>query len=336
MSSLLIKQARIASWILAGLGVLAVLHLHLLPTLLAGLLVFHLVHLLAPRLQRHFASERARLVALFLLAALVVGGVTAAVIGALAFFKGDSGNIALLLGKMAQILEDARSTLPAWIVDLLPENNDSLRAASIDWLREHAAELRSIGKEAGLTLAHILIGMIIGAMISLQQASATTRRGPLASALIERTSCFADAFRRIVFAQVRISALNTALTATYLALALPLFGIHLPLTKTLIAITFIVGLLPVIGNLVSNTIIVIVSLAHSSQIAVFSLLFLVVVHKLEYFLNARIVGSQINARAWELLVAMLVMEAMFGLPGVVAAPIVYAWIKRELENAGWL
>lgn len=336
MSSPLIKQARIASWILAGLGVLAILLLHLVPTLLAGLLVFHLVHLLAPRLQRHFASERARLVALFLLASLVVGAVTAAVIGTLAFFKGDTGNIALLFGKMAQILEDARSTLPSWIVDRLPENNDGLRVASIDWLRQHAAELRSIGKEAALILAHILIGMIIGAMISLQQALPNTPRGPLTRALIERTSCFADAFRRIVFAQVRISAFNTVLTATYLALVLPLFGIHLPLTKTLIAVTFIAGLLPVVGNLISNTIIVIVSLAHSSHMALFSLLFLVVVHKLEYFLNARIVGGQINARAWELLIAMLVMEALFGLPGVAVAPIVYAWIKRELENAGWL
>ena len=121
--------------------------------------------------------------------------------------------------------------------------------------------------------------MIIGAMISLQQALPNTPRGPLTRALIERASCFADAFRRIVFAQVRISALNTVLTAIYLALALPLFGIHLPLTKTLIAVTFIAGLLPVVGNLISNTIIVIVSLAHSSQTALFSLLFLVVVHK---------------------------------------------------------
>lgn len=336
MNSILLKQARIASWILAGVGVFGILYIHLLPSLLAGLLVFQLVHLLAPRLQRHFASERARLVALFLLAALVVGAVTALVIAALAFFKGDSGHMALLLGKMAQILEDARTTLPAWIVGLLPENNDSLQAVSIAWLREHAAELRSIGKEAGITLAQILIGMIIGAMISLRQTSATGSQGPLTRALIERTSCFADAFRRIVFAQVRISALNTALTASYLVLALPLFGVHLPLTKTLIAITFIVGLLPVVGNLISNTIIVVVSLSHSSHIALFSLLFLVAVHKLEYFLNARIVGGQINARAWELLIAMLVMEAMFGLPGVVAAPIVYAWIKRELENAGWL
>ena len=30
------------------------------------------------------------------------------------------------------------------------------------------------------------------------------------------------------------------------------------------------------------------------------------------------------------------MEALFGLPGVVAAPIVYAWIKRELLAAGLL
>lgn len=336
MNTDLIKQTRIASWILAGLGLLAVLQLHLLPTLLAGLLVFQLVHLLAPRLQRHFASKRSQLVAVFLLASLVVGAVTIAVIATLAFFKGDSGNIGLLFAKMAQILEDARSTLPSWIVDRLPENNDGMRATSIEWLREHAAELRNIGKEAGLALAHVLIGMIIGAMISLQQVCTSTPRGPLASALIERTSCFADAFRRIVFAQVRISALNTLLTASYLILALPLFDIHLPLSKTLIAITFIAGLLPVIGNLISNTVIVIVSLAHSPHTALLSLLFLVVVHKLEYFLNARIVGGQINAKAWELLIAMLLMEALFGLPGVVAAPIIYAWLKRELDNAGLL
>jgi predicted PurR-regulated permease PerM len=47
-------------------------------------------------------------------------------------------------------------------------------------------------------------------------------------------------------------------------------------------------------------------------------------------LNARIIGGQIEARAWELLLAMLAMEAAFGLPGVIAAPIFYAYLKREL------
>ena len=94
------------------------------------------------------------------------------------------------------------------------------------------------------------------------------------------------------------------------------------------------GLLPMIGNLVSNAVIVIVSLAHSPHVAMGSLAFLVVVHKFEYFLNARIVGERISAQSWELLLAMLVMEAAFGLPGVIAAPIYYACLKQELIDAG--
>jgi predicted PurR-regulated permease PerM len=171
-------------------------------------------------------------------------------------------------------------------------------------------------------------------MLALREATATHVMAPLAVALTERARRLAEAFRRIVFAQVRISAINTTFTGIYLAILLPMLGIHLPLTKTLIAITFVVGLLPVIGNLISNSVIVIVSLAHSPQVAVASLAFLVVIHKLEYFLNARIVGSQIAARAWELLLAMLTMEAAFGLPGVIAAPIYYAYLKAELRDAG--
>jgi predicted PurR-regulated permease PerM len=98
----------------------------------------------------------------------------------------------------------------------------------------------------------------------------------------------------------------------------------------LIAVTFIAGLLPVIGNLISNTAIVVVSLSVSPVLAVSSLLFLIAIHKLEYFVNAHVMGTQIRARAWELLVAMLVMEAVFGIAGLVAAPIYYAYLKNEL------
>ena len=120
----------------------------------------------------------------------------------------------------------------------------------------------------------------------------------------------------MVFAQVRISVINTAFTAVYLGLALPFFDVHLPLMKTMMLITFVAGLLPVVGNLISNTVILIASLGVSVYVAFASLVFLIVIHKLEYFLNARIIGSRIHARPWELLIAMLVMEAAFGLPGV--------------------
>jgi predicted PurR-regulated permease PerM len=57
-----------------------------------------------------------------------------------------------------------------------------------------------------------------------------------------------------------------------------------------------------------------------------------VIHKLEYLLNARIIGGQIRASPWEILAAMLVMEAGFGVPGLVAAPIFYAYLKDELTS----
>jgi predicted PurR-regulated permease PerM len=155
--------------------------------------------------------------------------------------------------------------------------------------------------------------------------------GPLAAALGLRAQRLAEAFHNIVFAQIKISLLNTVFTAIFLLGVLPLLGIHVPLAKTLVVITFIVGLLPVIGNLISNTAITIAGLSISLGVGIAALGFLILIHKLEYFLNARIVGGQIRARAWELLVAMLLMEAAFGLPGLIAGPIYYAYLKSELE-----
>jgi len=188
----------------------------------------------------------------------------------------------------------------------------------------------TLTREVGHVIVHMLIGMVIGAMVSLREADRSSSGGPLVVALSERARRLGDAFRNVVFAQVRISALNTAFTAAYLLVALPIAGIHLPYAKTLVVVTFIAGLLPVVGNLISNTVIVIVSLSQSLTLAVASLAFLVVIHKAEYFLNARIVGARIHAKAWELLVAMLVMEAAFGIAGLVAAPIYYAYLKDEL------
>ena len=150
----------------------------------------------------------------------------------------------------------------------------------------------------------------------------------------ERTDRFSRSFRRVVFAQVWIAAVNSALTGLYLIVALPLMGVNLPLTKTLIAVTFVCGLLPVLGNLISNTIIVVVSLSNSLIVAIGSLTYLVVIHKLEYFLNARIIGARIRAKAWEMLIAMMLMEAAFGLAGLIAAPIYYAYLKDELQEKG--
>ena len=259
---------------------------------------------------------------------------TFAILGAIVFFRSDAGNLSALLGRMAEIIDGSRTMLPGWIVDEMPEDPQDLKESIGEWFRAHAADVRSIGTEAGRVLAHTVIGMVLGAMIALHEAFPLETDRPLARELAERIARLGDAFRRVVFAQVKISLINTLLTGVYLAGILPAFGVNLPFKKTLIVLTFIVGLLPVVGNLISNVVIVVVSLSVSVTVAISSLVFLIVIHKLEYFLNARIVGRRTECRAWELLLAMLVMEAAFGISGVVAAPIFYTYLKAELSDRG--
>ena len=63
-----------------------------------------------------------------------------------------------------------------------------------------------------------------------------------------------------------------------------------------------------------------------------ALLYLIFIHKLEYFINAKIIGTKIHAASWEVLLAMLVFESFFGLAGLIVAPIFYAYIKLELKK----
>lgn len=322
----------IAAWVIAACLLILTLYLHILPALLAGLLVYELVHVIASGLPLRRGPDK--LMAVALLAGVVVAVLTLAMFGIIAFLQSDTGSFAKLLQKLAEIIEGSRGKLPSWLVGALPGDAASLQAAITQWLRENSSELRIFGGEVGRAIVFILIGMVIGAMVALREGLPAQEGGPLARALTGRATRLGDAFRLVVFAQVRISALNAIFTAIYLLIILPLLGINLPFAKTLVAITFITGLLPVVGNLISNTIIVVVSLNVSLQVAIGSLVFLVLVHKLEYFLNARIVGHRICAKAWEILVAMLLMEAAFGIGGLIAAPIYYAYLKDELAARG--
>jgi predicted PurR-regulated permease PerM len=321
--------------ILTGIALFLVLRLHLLSALLAGLLTHELVRLLAPLVEKRLTSKSARLVALAALSVLTVTLLILSTVGIFAFFKSDTGNLQALLDKIDHILTDARTKLPLWIVDNLPTNVDALKSVAGGWVDEHSKEIQQAGKEVMHFFVRGLVGMVIGALISLHaDRPEVSQMRPFAAALLLRVSRLAHAFRQIIFAQVKISGLNTIFTAIFLVGVFPAFGVHLPLTKTLIAITFLAGLLPVIGNLISNTLIFVVGLSLSIYVALVALVFLVVIHKLEYFLNARIVGTRIRARAWELLLAMLVLEVAFGIAGLIAAPIYYAYIKNELSDAG--
>ena len=61
--------------------------------------------------------------------------------------------------------------------------------------------------------------------------------------------------------------------------------------------------------------------------------FLILIHKAEYVINAKVVGQRTHMGVWELLSVMFVAEAIFGAAGLVAAPLFYAYLKKELFAA---
>ena len=325
-----------AAWVIAALVLIFILWRHLLPALLAGLLIHELVYMLAPYIMQFARIKRrpAKMAVVAFLTVVVMTLVALLLITIIHFFSSGQENLPGLLNKMAEIIETSRSSMPLWVAEYIPADIDDLKEQIVEWLHSHAGEIQAITKETGRVVLHILIGMIIGAMVALYEAKGEVNKGLLARALGERAALLAQSFRQVVFAQVRIAAINTIFTTLYLAVILPLFGIKLPYLLTMILLTFLFGLLPVIGNIVSNTVIVVVSMSHSLVIAGGSLAFLVIIHKLEYFLNAKIIGLRIQTRAWEILLSMLWLESAFGVAGVIAAPVYYAYLKKELRKNG--
>jgi predicted PurR-regulated permease PerM len=327
-----VSRADIVAWLLAAVVLALIIKLHLLSALLAGLLVYKLVDVLTPWFRvRALGRDGARVLAVTLIASAVIAALIGAGIGIVTLMRNSGESVPLLMQKMAQIIEDMRAILPAGLQGYVPENGETLQRAIAEWLRSNAGSLQLAGRGISRSLVHVLMGMIIGALLSMQKAASPAERRPLTEEIARHAARLVTAFQRVVFAQFWISMINTLFTWLYLGVVLPAFGVDLPLVKILVLLTFIVGLLPIIGNLISNTAIVVVCLSQGVPVAVASLVYLVVVHKLEYFLNARIIGSHIKARAWELLIAMLVMEAAFGITGLIAAPIFYAYFKEELR-----
>jgi len=137
---------------------------------------------------------------------------------------------------------------------------------------------------------------------------------------------FYENFEKVMSAQVIISGINTVLTSAFV------YASSLPYAAIVIVLTFLCGLLPVIGNIISNTVIVGIAFTISPQFAGWALLFLVAIHKLEYFLNSKIIGGRIRHPMWLTLLALLVGERLLGIPGIILAPVVLSFIKVEASK----
>ena len=332
------SNSEIAAWVLLGALLLYVLMEHLVSAVVTGLVLFLILDWLAAAFSKRMPGGAARPLALILVTLIGAGALVGGVALLVSLFRRHAADVPALMTKMADILQSTRAWLGGVGEDIIPDvltDAETVKAAIVDWLKSHAEALKVAGSSFSMGLVHALMGVLLAILVFFRHVTHhDTHSGALAGALEEKVQRFADAFSRIATAQVKISVVNTALTALYLLVLLPLFGIRLPFSTTIVLITFVCGLIPVLGNLISNTVIVILSLGISMGTAVASLTFLVLIHKLEYLINSRIVGGQTDSQAWEILLAILLGETAFGVSGVVMAPIIYAFVKRELRDRG--
>ncbi|MFL6692304.1 MAG: AI-2E family transporter [Ramlibacter sp.] len=312
-----------------GLALLLVLWLQLLPALLAALGTYAIFESLQRVLGRRLTPGWSRFAAV-VLTLLVLAALGLALAQAFELLWGKEG-LAHLMRLLADTIDRLRVFMPSDVADSMPATADETQQAVSRWLRSHSRDLQHWGNRALRLTAYLLVGSAIGLLVAFYD------HAPPRSCWIalgrRRLAILSQGFNNVVAAQVRIAAVNAILTGVFVLAALPLAGWPLPFARTLVVFTFAMGLVPIVGNLMSNAAIVLVGLSVSTGVGIACLVFLVAVHKLEYFLNAHFVGSRTRIAPYALLAAMLAGEAAFGAAGLVAAPIFCAWLARELQDA---
>ncbi|WP_331828515.1 AI-2E family transporter [Candidatus Blochmannia sp. SNP] len=321
----------IISYIIMFTGIMIIIPLGLFPCFFSGFLTYEIIVSSASYFERFVGINRARWVSVILITISIIIIITIGIINCTNFFTEDINKISISI-EINRIFSDLKKRLPDFLPSFLPNTTEELKDQIFNWIESNLILIRNMGHTFLHGFITLLIGLVIGTLVSCTKSTKNYANDTYFTIqLSERIYNLSQAFRNIVFAQIKISLVNTLLTSVMIFVLLPLIEKPLPLGKTLIIITFILGMLPIIGNLISNIMITISALSISLSIGMIMFIYLILIHKLEYFLNAEIIGNRINANPWELILSMLLLEAIFGLEGLIAAPIFYAYLKTELR-----
>jgi predicted PurR-regulated permease PerM len=215
---------------------------------------------------------------------------------------------------------------------------EGLKATAMTTIKAQAkylGDFANFARHASTTLVFILIAIVCAVSIFFNSQldlfpESHKIRNNLYSVccgeISDRFTAFYQSFSTVIGAQMTISAINTALTAIFV------FAVGLPYAPVIVGLTFLCGLFPIVGNVVSNTVIVFVAFQLSGKLAIMALIFLVVVHKLEYFLNSKIIGARIRNPIWLTLIGLIIGEKLMGVPGMILSPVILNYLRVEMSK----
>jgi len=221
-------------------------------------------------------------------------------------------------------------------IDLPFKDYGSLKELAMESMSGKLAGVGRFVRKAVVEIVSLIIGLVvavslfISARFDLEHGQHALKDNLYSLSWVEiarRFGTFYQSFSAVMGAQITISLINTLLTAVFLTWN------HFHYVLVIVVVTFLCGLLPIIGNVISNTLIVAVAFTLSPQLALLALVFLVVIHKLEYFLNSKIIGDRIKNPMWLTLLGLILGEKLMGIPGMILAPVVLHYIKVEASRS---
>ncbi|MBM3836957.1 MAG: AI-2E family transporter [Verrucomicrobia bacterium] len=247
--------------------------------------------------------------------------------------------------RIVQFAEENRLPLPFDNPEALPKEElqsgaakpftltkEDLQQRAVKAIKENLHFLGNFAKATTMQFVLLVIGLVVaGSLFINPQMDIERDRRRLKNNLYtlscdEITTRFRNlyhSFATVMGAQIIISAINTTLTAIFV------LSVKLPYASVIIGVTFLCGLLPIIGNIISNSVIVGIGFTISPMLAMAALAFLVILHKLEYFLNSKIIGDRIKNPVWLTLLGLIVGERVLGIPGMILAPVILHYVKME-------
>lgn len=202
-------------------------------------------------------------------------------------------------------------------------------------LREQLTEIAKFAEVTTKEFIYLIIGLVVASSIFVGgvldlggHEIPNNAYSKFCDCIKTRFVRFYSSFQTVMGAQLIISGINTFFTALFV-FSLGLFSYSLPYPALLVIVTFLCGVLPIIGNLISNSIIFAVAVTQSARLAIFCLVYLIILHKIEYFLNSKIIGGRIRNPMWLTLIGLLVGERIMGIPGMILAPVMLHYVRIE-------
>lgn len=241
-------------------------------------------------------------------------------------------NFEMIVEKLTNLTTDICALFPFDIKQIISLNNN-FKENLINLISHQHEQIYHITMLTFHFISNCFIGIFLGLLLAFNHIdNKSIDNNKNLEEFKKRIDSFIIIFEKIFLGQGKISLINTVLTGIYLFIIMPISGHYIPYSEYLLFFTFVLGLLPIIGNLISNILILMFSITLGIKIAIASLIFLIIIHKLEYYINGLILGKEININLFETIIAMVIFEGIFGFTGLFIGTLIYSYIKIELKT----